>query len=116
MTTNPTITTRRTLIAARAHKLGLGSLSLMCLLHEHGSVKMAFAARECSVSSSNLTGLADTLHSLGFAISEKEPLDRRQVTLSLTPLGCLAIEAILEGRADNPQFNARKSLGLRLTR
>jgi DNA-binding MarR family transcriptional regulator len=114
MTTTPTA--RRILVAARAHKLGLGSLTLMCLLHEHGSVKMAFAARECGVSSANLTGLADTLHSLGFAARELAPLDRRQVTLSLTPLGCLAIEAILEGRSDNPQFHDRKSLGLRLTR
>jgi DNA-binding MarR family transcriptional regulator len=111
-----TTSIRLALTAARAHRLGNSSLSLLCLLADHTSCAMTFAARQLGVTPAAFTGTADALETLGYAARSYNTSDRRGISLEITPRGTTALAAILQGHCESPALAPRKPLGLRLTR
>jgi DNA-binding MarR family transcriptional regulator len=106
---------RHVLVSANTHRLSDSSLALLCLLHEHGDITMTAAARHLRHSTAGLTGLADRLIHLGYAVRQHAKSDRRKVILSITPRGCLTCEHILSG-IPAAQPAPVSTLGLHLTR
>lgn len=106
---------RHVLVSGSTHRLSESALALLCLLHEFGDITMTAAARHLKQSTAGLTGLADRVIHLGYAVRGYHPTDRRKVILSITPRGCLTVEHILSGiPAAQPEPTA--TLGLRLDR
>lgn len=87
--------------AELATQLGIGPTDLRLLLHIHGrsNVTAKEAAAILDQVTGSTTALMDRLERRGYLERRPHPTDRRSLTLSLTPLGHDAVEAVHEAYA-----------------
>jgi DNA-binding MarR family transcriptional regulator len=98
--TAPTITElalwqTRILSRAQLHNLGISSLQILCELASRGDSLMTTLARKLGVSSSAITGLADSLAEAGLIHRVASRTDRRKIWIVLTERGSTVITEIL---------------------
>ncbi len=88
--------------AELATRLGIGPTDLRLLLHINGrsNVTAKEAAAILDQVTGSTTALMDRLERRGYLERRPHPTDRRSLTLSLTPLGHDAVEAVREAYAE----------------
>jgi DNA-binding MarR family transcriptional regulator len=70
-----------------ARRLGVNLTDLDCLnvIERRGSVTAGELAADAGLTSGAITGVIDRLEGAGFARRERDPADRRRVTVAVTP-------------------------------
>ncbi|MBK1884124.1 MarR family transcriptional regulator [Luteolibacter pohnpeiensis] len=84
------------LVVARRLKLSITSLAILSYLYENNEQKVGVIAAHLGIHTAALTGMAESLENLGFAVRKHGKSDRRTVWLSITYSGFAAMEEITE--------------------